>query len=93
MVRKQLYIMPNQAELLKEKAATYNLSEGALVRLALDRYLAMPMADEARLDLSAWREEQEFIGQRIAVGMTSGDVPAQAAEEKRTWKRDDLYER
>jgi hypothetical protein len=92
MVRKQLYIMPTQAELLKEKAATYSLSEGALVRMALDQYLAAPMAGEAPLNLSAWKEEQGFIVQRMALAKTCEDVRDQALEEKRAWKREDLYE-
>jgi len=89
MVRKQLYIQAAQADLLKEKAKSYNVSEGELVRAALDKYLLAPAANYTGIDMDAWKEELEFISGRMA--KTAAEKP-EAAREERKWKREDLYE-
>ena len=97
MVRKQLYVLPSQAELLKEKAATYSVSEGELVRMALDKYLSASTASDSveasLLDLSIWEDEEKFISQRWASMGTGQESDAESMERMRIWKRSDLYDR
>jgi predicted DNA-binding protein len=81
MVRKQVYIEPEQDEKLKEWAEATGKSEAEIVRQALDRWLE----DEAQRQAAetAWAEERTFIEARIAEGPVSGG---------RTWTREELYE-
>lgn len=93
MVRKQLYIKPAQAELLKEQAATYNVSEGALVRMALDQHLAAPIPGESFFDLSAWETVKKFINQRAKLFESDKGISEAPVHKGRVWKREDLYDR
>jgi len=88
MVRKQLYILPCQAEMLKEQAARYNVSEGELVRRALDKHLSTAGTETPQLNLSGWHEELRFIEHRRNRLRNLRKTP-----QGRKWKRDDLYER
>lgn len=85
MVRKQLYIQSEQDDKLKEKANKYNISEGEVVRAALDKYLTASEAAFASFDINAWKEELAFISKRMK------DKPS--SKGGRNWKRDDLYGR
>ena len=42
--------------------------------MALDQYLAVPIAEEAPFSLSAWKEQQDFIVQRMAGATTREDL-------------------
>lgn len=83
MVRKQLYIKPEQNLMLKEQAQTYGTSEGEIVRKALDDYLSTPTYSQ-EIDLTFWDKEVAFIKSR----MKNNTEP----EKPRTWKREDLYD-
>jgi len=82
MIRKQIYIAPEQEALLKRLADETGMSEADLIRQALDRQaksLRFP-----RRDLRYWREELEFIAALRQRGPVEGH---------RTWSREELHER
>lgn len=81
-VRKQIYLDPEQEAILKQVAKDTGVSEAEVIRQAIERYskaLTYPQRD-----LSAWEQERAFIQKLIDRGPVSG---------KRTWRREDLYER
>jgi predicted DNA-binding protein len=81
MIRKQVYIEPEQEAQLKQWAEAKGKTEAEIVREALDRWLE----DEAQRQEAeaAWAEERTFIEARIAEGPVAG---------ARTWTREELYE-
>jgi len=81
-VRKQIYIEPRQNRLLKQLVRIRGDSEAEIIRRAIDEY-ARDMQFPAR-DLDAWEEEKEYIQSLMAKGPVEG---------KRTWRREDLYDR
>ncbi len=85
MVRKQLYILPEHADSLKEKARAYSLSEGQLVRDALDHFLQSPTFEQ-KIDLGAWEEELRFV-HSCRINNKVCKV------ETKDWKRAELYDR
>ena len=81
MVRKQVYIKPEQDEMLKQWAEETGKTEAEILRQALDRWLE---SEEQRQEAeAAWKEERAFIEARTAQGPVSGG---------RTWTREELYE-
>jgi len=80
MVRKQIYIRRQQAAMLKRQARELRTTEAELIRQAIDRQIAVRL----RPDLHLWHKERAFIQRLIAKGSVPG---------KRTWHREDLYER
>ena len=89
MIRKQLYIEPEQNIVLREQAAKYNVSEGQLVRSAITAYLTMDAQFQSsqEIDLSAWEEERQFILSR-----QSGPHGDDQRETQRNWSRGELYD-
>ena len=81
MVRKQVYLKPNQNERLKEWAEETGKSEAAIIREALDRWLKQER--KLRDAEDTWEAEKSFIESRIAEGPVEGG---------RTWTREELYE-
>jgi hypothetical protein len=81
MVRKQIYIEPEQEALLKRLSEETGLTEAEIVRQAIERQARVPLAPSR--DLSAWREERAFIQRLIEQGSVPGG---------RTWRREDLHE-
>jgi predicted DNA-binding protein len=81
MVRKQVYLEPNQNERLKEWAEETGKSEAAIIREALDRWLKQER--KLRDAEDTWEAEKSFIESRIAEGPVEGG---------RTWTREELYE-
>lgn len=82
MVRKQIYLRPEQDEQLKAQAKRLRLSVAELIR----RRVQQPTELEAafrNLDDRAWRDARKLIGQRAKMR-----VPRSA----RSWGRDDIYE-
>lgn len=63
MIRKQVYIEPEQDELLKRRSKELGISEAALIRQAIDRLGAD--GDESPSNRQAWEEELAFIEQRM----------------------------
>jgi Ribbon-helix-helix protein, copG family len=82
MVRKQIYIRPDQHRRLKQLAKALGLSEAELIRRSLDQAVA-PAATMYR-DPAAWEAERRFVRARQAKGRLRG---------ARNWKREDLYDR
>jgi hypothetical protein len=81
-IRKQIYLDHQQNELLKRYSRKLGVSEAEIIRQAI-------LAQASRMstiqsDRKAWEDEQGFIRSLIKQGKTLG---------KRTWKRDDLYDR
>jgi predicted DNA-binding protein len=81
MVRKQVYLEPNQNERLKAWAEETGKSEAAIIREALDRWLEQ----ERKLHDTeeAWEEVTTYVRERAAQGPVPGG---------RTWTREELYE-
>jgi hypothetical protein len=80
MIRKQLYIEPRQAALLKKRAGLEGVSEAELVRRALDAHLGQVAT---RPDPAAWEKEKAFLAGRRGAGRGG----------RRNWRREDLYDR
>ena len=81
-VRKQIYIEPYQEEALKRQAAETGLSEAEIIRQAIDNQTRLLRHPAGALE--AWEEEKAFIREWVAKGYVEG---------KRTWRREDLYDR
>lgn len=82
LVRKQIYIKPDQERSLKRLAHETGATEAEIIREALDRHAeAAPLP---RRDLSVWKQERAFIKELIR----RGPVPAD-----RQRSREELHER
>ena len=81
MIRKQVYIEADQDERLKKKAQELDVSEAELVRRGIEKVLAEPDGEAARI--AAWEDAKEFIRQRMAMKVPQTD---------RGWTREDMYE-
>lgn len=82
MVRKQVYIRPDQEGLLKRRAKKLGVTEAELIRRGIDQ-TSGASADIAS-DHAAWEEELAFIRERARL------LPGLA--QPRTWTRAELYE-
>ena len=82
MKRKQVYIGADQDRRLRELSRRQGKTESQLIREGIDRLLNTPLPDT--LDHEAWLESLRFIDNLIRKGPIKG---------KRTWKREDVYER
>jgi len=81
MVRKQIYIEPEQDRLLKRRAKELGVTESNLIRQGIDqvdRANAAPPFDRA-----AWQEELTFIRERARI---------QELGQTRGWTREELYQ-
>jgi len=83
MVRKQVYIEPQQEVALKQWSMETGLSEAELIRQAIERWLKEQARQQEHI-LAAWQAEKDFITDLMAQGAVPGG---------RTWKREDLYDR
>jgi hypothetical protein len=81
MVRKQVYIEPQQEAQLKQRAAETGMSEAEIIRRAIDSWLK----DEARRLRAeqAWGKARALMEERYTQGPAPGG---------RTWTRDELYD-
>jgi len=79
MKRKQTYLDVEQERRLRALSRRQGKSESALIREGINRVLTDPPLDRA-----AWERELAYIDSLIRKGPIRG---------KRTWKREDLYER
>ena len=82
MVRKQIYIHPRQAVLLKRLADARGVSEAEIVRQAIEREAASEPAQLVATDRSAWEELVAFWEQRRKE--TPGGQPYR-------WNREEIY--
>jgi len=90
MVRKQLYIEPEQNLTLRDQAAKHNVSEGQIVREAIAAYLTAGTQSQ-EVDLNSWLEEREFIVSRRTDIKNGAKRDAQSIA-KKTWTRSELYD-
>jgi hypothetical protein len=79
MVRKQIYIAPQQDKLLKRLARQTRKSEAEIIRDAIEDY-----AQQSSKRKEAWRQIEATIERRMKL------PPVEAG---RSWKREDLYDR
>ena len=82
MVRKQVYIEPEQAELLKQRANELGMSEADLIRRCIDQ-LAQGQTP-IPFNQKAWHEEIADIREQARLQKALGS--------QRHWTREDLYD-
>ncbi len=80
MVRKQVYISPEQNRLLKRAAREFGVAESELIRRGVDEATSSVKGPR---DPKAWQEELAFMKERLRI---------KAPQTGRQWTRDDLYE-
>lgn len=80
MIRKQIYIKPEQDEALKQKAKQSGVSEAELIREFIDKGIQQPTEAERK---KAWQESLALMEKRAKM-----KVP----QTGRQWTRDELYE-
>ncbi|HLE91193.1 MAG TPA: CopG family transcriptional regulator [Anaerolineales bacterium] len=83
MVRKQIYIQKSQEERLKKVAEARGVSEAEIIRRALENELKRAGYRRA-YDNEAWK--------RLDAAIQEMDKLPPVPQEKRDWKREDLYE-
>lgn len=81
-----IYIDSDQESILKQVAKDKGISEAEIIRQAIDQHSQSIQYHQP--DLSAWEKEKAFIQQLISQSPEQGSVSS-----KRTWRREDLYER
>ncbi len=81
MIRKQVYIEPEQEATLKRRARALGVTESDLIRRGIGETPSPPAV--APLDRKAWEEELHFIRERARI---------QALGRTRGWTREELYE-
>lgn len=81
-IRKQIYINPDQETLLKRLAREIGVTEAEIIRQAISSHVHLFRSPQR--DITAWEKERIFITQLIQQGPVPG---------RRTWRREDLYER
>ncbi|MDD5542135.1 MAG: hypothetical protein PHX83_03095 [Acidobacteriia bacterium] len=82
MIRKQIYIAPDQDERLKKIARTLRTTEASIIRQSLERLFTVgPLPTQ---DLKHWKQELLFIRRRKR---------RNTASPKTTWNRADLHDR
>lgn len=80
MIRKQIYLKPEQEEALDRRSKELGISEAELIRQYIDDGSARPSESERA---KAWKEALAFMKERAKMR-----VP----QTGRTWTRDELYE-
>ena len=78
MVRKHISLTAEDRRLLKDMARTLDVSESEVVRRGIQLVAEHASRDEA------WREEREFVAERLKLPTLPG---------RRSWTRDELYDR
>ena len=82
MVRKQIYIAPEQDQRLKKIARALRTTEASLIRQSLERLFTV--GAHAVQDLKYWKRELAFIKKRSQCGVSPP---------KRSWNRANLHDR
>ena len=81
MIRKQIYIEPEQEELLKQRARELGVTESDLIRRGIDQVASVGVP--VVRDQKAWEDELEFMLQRSQLPHLGHG---------RNWTREELYE-
>lgn len=82
MVRKQIYIEPEQEVQLKRISGETGDSEAEIIRRAIGQHILI--FRRHRRNAKIWEDELAFIRNLIEQGPVEGG---------RTWRREDLYDR
>ena len=97
MIRKQVYIEPEQEQLLKRRSKELGISEAALIRQAIDRLDAD--GDESRSDRRAWEEAKRVIQERMQLPAWEEELAfieqrmqLRVPQTGRSWTREELYD-
>jgi hypothetical protein len=81
MVRKQIYIEPEQEKILKRRARELGVTESDVIRRGIEQVgragTGLPV------DYTAWKEARRFIKERMAI-----DAP----QTGRGWTREELHD-
>jgi len=84
MIRKQIYIGKDQDGMLKRAARSSGVSQAELIRRGIGKGIAdiaeLPVGDDI-----AWRKAMSLMKELARKNVIAG--------KKRTWKREDLYDR
>lgn len=81
MVRKQVYLEPDQDRLLKQRSKKLGVTESDLIRQGITQLSLQPAA--VPLDRQAWQAELNFIKRRARV---------KTRAHERRWTRKELYD-
>ena len=81
MIRKQVYIEPEQETLLKRLSREQGLTEAELIRSGI---VKLSSRSNVVRDITFWEKEKRFIRSLMKKWPLKG---------KRRWTREDLYER
>jgi hypothetical protein len=81
MIRKQVYIAPQQDRILKRLARQTHKSEAEIIRTAIEEHARSARDAESRM--KAWR----------AIEATADRLKELPATATRSWTREDLYDR
>jgi hypothetical protein len=81
MIRKQVYIAPQQDKMLKRLARQSHKTEAEIIRTAIDAHAQSLMDKEKRM--KAWR----------AIEATADRMKQLPPAATRSWTREDLYDR
>lgn len=84
MIRKQIYIRKRQQAVLKQLARARGVSEAEIIRRAIDEQVNGRGSQTLPPDLGAWEKALAFMNALHRQGP--------AANRKRRWTRDELYE-
>lgn len=85
MIRKQVYLEPEQDQRVKQTAVSTGKSEAQVIRESLVAGLEATLEEAERI--ARWNEVMEAMRERVPTA--HGDGPAG----ERTWTREDLYDR
>lgn len=83
MIRKQIYLAKRQEALLRRLAKTRGVSEAELIRQAIDQQMVSAAAQPLPPDPEAWERARAF--------MLSLQARGPVANQRRSWKREDVY--
>ena len=83
MIRKQVYIEPEQDELLKRRSKELGISEAALIRQAIDRLVPDAAGGKSPAARQAWEEAKRVMQERMQLR-----VP----QTGRSWTREEIYD-
>ena len=82
MVRKQIYIAPEQDHRLKKIARELRTTEASIIRQGLERLFTVGVHSVQDLDI--WKHELTFIKRRARLKLSP---------QKRAWRREDVHDR
>ena len=86
MVRKQVYIEPEQDRLLKRRAAELGVTESDLIRRSIDQVTRMGVHPPR--DPAAWQRQVAFLAELRR--RSEARVPEQ--DEGYKWSREEIYD-